>query len=134
MVVAKLPSVGEGTLCWAAGVFDLDGAGALQGPVRPVSIATPLGAQVSRGAGYGSVRALVDRRSFRVQVRFGDRPDLLEVPVIHGTHSYLVNFYVGLFPPGWAPVEVTAFDAEGRRLAGCAVDPSASALPLRPGG
>jgi hypothetical protein len=114
-------------------VFDLDGAGALPGPVRPASIATPLGGQVSQGAGYGSVRGLVDRRSFRVRVRFRDRPDLLEVPVIHGTHTYLVNFYVALFPPGWAPVEVTAFDAEGRRLAGCAVDPSAGALPRCPG-
>jgi hypothetical protein len=133
MVVAKLPSVGEGTICWAGGVFGLDGAGALPGPVRPASIATGLGAQVSRSAGYGWVRGLVDRRSFRVRVRFRDRPDLLDVPVIHGSHTYLVNFYVGLFPPGWVPVEVTAFDAEGRQLAGCAVDPSASALPRCPG-
>ena len=53
-----------------------------------------------------------------MRVRFRDQP-ILDVPVIQVANQYLVNFYVGLFPRGWTPIEVTAFDLEGRRLAGC---------------
>jgi hypothetical protein len=67
-----------------------------------------------------------------VQVRFRDRPTL-DLAAIHGSYVYEVNFYVGLFPPGWVPVEVTTIDAQGRRLAGCAIDPSVSTLPRCPG-
>ena len=72
-------------------------------------------------------------RAYRVRVRFTENRSIPEVPVIHSANQYLVNFYVGLFPPGWEPIEVTAFDAEGRQLAGCAVDPLVGALPRCPG-
>jgi hypothetical protein len=115
----KPPASGETTVCWAVGVHDLEtGAGKLSRPVKPV--------------GYGAIYGQVDKRAYRVRVRFRDRP-ILDVPVIHSANQYLVNFYVGLFPPGWTPIEVTAFDLEDRRLAGCAVDPSVGALPRCPG-
>jgi hypothetical protein len=72
-------------------------------------------------------------RTHRVRVRFRDQPTILDVPAIYGLYRWDVNFYVGLFPPGWLPVEVTSFDAEGRQLAGCAIELSASRLPRCPG-
>jgi hypothetical protein len=53
--------------------------------------------------------------------------------VIQSWGSYVVNLYIGLFPPGWVPVEVTAYDANGRQVAGCALDPSAATLGRCPG-
>ena len=97
-----------------------------------MSVTIPLTADLDHGDGYGAVYGQVDKPAFRVRVRFRDRP-ILDVPVIHSANQYLVNFYVGLYPPGWEPIEVTAFDMEDRRLAGCAVDPSVGALPRCPG-
>jgi hypothetical protein len=129
----KPPASGETTVCWAVGVYDLEtGAGKLSRPVKPVSIAIPLTADLDEGAGYGAIYGQVDKRAYRVRVRFRDQP-ILDVPVIHSANQYLVNFYVGLFPPGWEPIEVTAFDLEDRQLAGCAVEPSVGALPRCPG-
>jgi DNA-directed RNA polymerase specialized sigma24 family protein len=120
MIGGKPPALGETTVCWAVGVFDLeDGAGKLSRPVRPVSIAIPLTADLDEGAGYAAVYGQVDKRAFRVRVRFSEDRPILDVPVIQAANQYLVNFYVGLYPPGWEPVEVTAFDGEGRQLAGC---------------
>jgi hypothetical protein len=68
-----------------------------------------------------------------VRVRFRNRPSPVDVPVIHSFQLYQVNLYLGLFPPGWVPVEVTAFDPDERQLAGCAVEPSVGALPPCPG-
>jgi hypothetical protein len=120
MIGGKPPALGETTVCWAVGVFDLEnGAGKLSRPVTPVSIAIPLTADFDEGAGYAAVYGQVDKRAFRVRVRFSEDRPILDVPVIQAANQYLVNFYVGLYPPGWEPVEVTAFDGEGRQLAGC---------------
>jgi hypothetical protein len=126
MIGGKPPASGEKTVCWAVGVFDLeDGAGKLSRPVRPVSTAIPLTADFDEGPRYAALYGQVDKRAYRVRVRFADQPvfgprPILDVPVIQVANQYLVNFYVGLFPRDWMPVEVTAYDAEDRRLAGCA--------------
>ena len=119
MIVGKAPAVGDTTLCWAAGVFDLEGAGWAARPVKPASTATPLTVTVKGSAGYGAVYGQVDARAERVRVRFRDRPSLLEVPAVLTGRQFQVNLYVGVFPPGWTPVELTAYDAAGRRVAGC---------------
>jgi hypothetical protein len=121
MVVGKAPAVGDTTLCWAAGVFDLEGAGWAARPVKPAPTSTPLTVTVKRSAEYGAVYGQVDARALRVRVRFRDRPSLMEVPAIQTGRQFQVNLYVGVFQAGWEPVELTAFDAEGRRLAGCAL-------------
>jgi hypothetical protein len=126
----KPPASDETTICWAVGVFDPDGAGRLSRPVEPVPVTTPLTANVEGSAGYGIVYGQVDKRTVRVRVRFRDRPSPVDVPVIHTLRTYLVNLYVGLFPPGWVPVQVTAFDANDRQLAGCALQPPAGAATL----
>jgi hypothetical protein len=129
MIVAKPLGVGDTTVCWAAGVFDLKGAGWAARPVRPSSVAIPLTARVERSAGYGAVYGQVDPRAVRVRVRFRGRPSLLEVAVVQTRMQFGVNLYVGLFQPGWVPVELTAFDAEGRQLTGCAVGPRPGRCP-----
>lgn len=136
----KPPASGETTVCWAVGIYDLEtGAGKLSRPVRPVSVAIPgqvdLTADLDDGPGYGAVYGQVDKRAYRVRVRFteSNRP-ILDVAVIQAANQYLVNFYVGLFPRGWTPGEVTAFDAEGRQLAGCTFLPYRfDVLPPCPG-
>jgi hypothetical protein len=133
MIGGKPPASGETTICWAVGVYDLEtGAGRLSRPVKPVSVAIPLTADLDQGAGYEAVYGQVDKRAYRVRVRFPDQPTL-DVPVIQAANQYLVNFYVGLFPPAWTPIEVTAFDTEDRQLASCALNPPASAPPPCPG-
>ena len=54
-------------------------------------------------------------------MRFDGRPLLLEVPAVLTGRQFGVNLYVGVFPPGWRPVELTTFDAQGRQLTGCAL-------------
>ena len=130
----KPPASDETTVCWAVGAFALDGSGTLSRPVEPVPIATRLTANVEGSATYGMIYGQVDKRTVRVRVRFRDRPSPSDVPVVHTLQTYEVNLYVGLFPPGWVPVQVTAFDATDRQLAGCALQPSAgtAALPRCP--
>ena len=136
MIGGNPPASGETTVCWAVGVFDLEtGAGKLSRPVKPVSITIPLTADLDDGPRYGAVYGQVDKRAYRVRVKFteSNRP-ILDVPVIQVANQYLVNFYVGLFPRSWTPGEVTAFDAEGRRLAGCTFLPYRfDVLPPCPG-
>jgi hypothetical protein len=133
MVAAKRPGFRETTVCWAAAVFDLDGKAERLGAVRPAPVAAPLTATSGGTGDYGVVQGQTAKEAVLVRVRFRDQPVLLDLPVIQSWGPYSVNVYVGLFPPGWAPVEVTAYDAAGRRVAGCALDPSASTLPPCPG-
>lgn len=133
MVAAKRPGLGETTVCWAAAVFGLDGEAEGLAAVRPVSTALPLTATSGGSSNVGVVQGQTAKEAVLVRVRFRDRPALLDLPVIQSWAPYSVNLYVGLFPPGWAPVEVTAYDANGRQVAGCALDPSASTLPPCPG-
>ena len=133
MVAAKRPGLGETTVCWGAGVFDLDGRPERLEAVRPTSTAVPLTATSGGTGDYGVVQGQTAKEAVLVRVRFRDQPALLDLPVIQSWSTYVVNLYVGLFPPGWAPVEVTAYDANGRQLAGCALDPSASTMGPCPG-
>jgi hypothetical protein len=121
MIVGKAPADGDTKLCWAAGVFDRNGAGWAARPVKPAATATPLTVTVTGSTEYGAVYGQVDARAVRVRVRFDGRPSLLEVPAVQTGRQFQVNLYVGVFPPGWRPVEVTAFDAGGRQLTGCAL-------------
>jgi hypothetical protein len=120
MVMGKRPGVGERTVCLAAAVFGLDGKAERLDAVRPVSTATPLTATVGGSGDYGVVQGHAAKEAVLVRVRFRDLPTLLEVPVIQSWAGYDVNIYVGLFPPGLVPTEVTAYDAAGRQLATCA--------------
>jgi hypothetical protein len=97
------------------------------GPVRPASTAAPLTAASDASSHYGTVQGQTGKEAILVRVRFRDRPGLLDLAVVQSWAGYEVNFYVGLFPHDWTPVEVTAYDAAGRRLAACA-------LPRCPGG
>jgi hypothetical protein len=117
-----------------AAVFDLDGKPERLDAVRPAAIAAPLTATSGGTSQYGVVQGQTAKEAALVRVRFRDRPALLEVPVIQSWGSYAVNVYVGLFPPGWVPVEVSAYDAAGRRLAGCALDPPAGPVAQCQGG
>jgi hypothetical protein len=134
MVAAKRPGLGETTVCWAAAVFGDDGKAEVLGAVRPVSTALPLTATSGGSSNVGVVQGQTARDAVLMRVRFRDRPAPLDLPVIQSRPTYLVNLYVGIFPPGWTPVEVTAYDANGRQVAGCALDPSAAPLPNCPGG
>jgi hypothetical protein len=133
LVAAKRPGLGEATVCWAAAVFNDAGKAERLGAVRPVPIALPLTAISGGSSNVGVVQGQTAKDAVLVRVRFRDRPALLDLPVIQSRPTYLVNLYVGIFPPGWTPVEVTAYDANGRRVAGCAIDPSSSTLPPCPG-
>jgi hypothetical protein len=53
MIGGKLPASGETTVCWAVGVYDLNGAGKLSRPVKPVSITIPLTADLDEVPGTG---------------------------------------------------------------------------------
>lgn len=134
LVVGKRPGLGETTICLGAAVFDLDGKPERLDAVRPAAIAAPLTATSGGTSQYGVVQGQTAKEAALVRVRFRDRPALLEVPVIQSWGSYAVNVYVGLFPPGWVPVEVSAYDAAGRRLAGCALDPPAGPVAQCQGG
>jgi hypothetical protein len=133
LVAGKRPGLGETTICWAAAVFDLDGKAERLDAVRPASTAVPLTATNGGSSNVGVVQGQTAKEAALVRVRFRDQPALLELPVIQSWGSYVVNLYIGLFPPGWVPVEVTAFDANGRQVAGCALDPSAATLGRCPG-
>ena len=133
MVVAKKPAPGETTICWAAGVFGLDGSGERPGRVQPVSTSSALTATVGASGGHGTVHGHAGKEATRVRVRFRDQPAALDIPVIQSWAGYLANLYVGLHPPGWVPVEVTTFDATGRRLAGCTIGSRGGVLPRCPG-
>ena len=96
--------------------------------------AKPLSATSSGTGDYGVVQGQTAKEAALVRVRFRDQPTLLDLPVIQSWSTYVVNLYVGLFPPGWVPVEVSAYDAAGRRLAGCALDPPAGPVAQCQGG
>jgi hypothetical protein len=134
LVAAKRPGLGETTVCWAAAVFDDDGKPEWLGAVRPVPTALALTATSGGSSNVGVVQGQTAKDAVLVRIRFRDRPAPLDLPVIQSRPTYSVNLYVGIFPPGWTPVEVTAYEANGRQVAGCALDPSASPLPNCPGG
>jgi hypothetical protein len=119
MLVGKRPDLGDTTVCWAVATFDLDGRAERLGAVRPAAIATPLTVTSVRSSNHVIVQGQTGKEAVLVRVRFRDRPAVLDLPVLQSWGSFSVNLYVGLFPPDWEPVELTAHDAAGRRLTGC---------------
>jgi hypothetical protein len=138
MVAARPPAPGASGVCWTSGLFSGGGAGSLTGVSSATPAALPLTASGSHGGDFATIEGQVIKRAVRVRVGFRDGRPPLDLPVIQAGDRYPVNFYVGIFAgsgPGereWPPAEVAAFDAEGRRLAGCTVGPpydQASACP-----
>jgi hypothetical protein len=140
MAVAKPPSPGDTGICWNNGLFG-PGGGASYGGAREPAPVRRLTASGSIEGDLGTIEGQVLKRAVRVRVAFRDGRRPLDLPVIDAGARYPVNFYVGFFEqrhiglgfPRWAPTDLTAFDAAGRPVAGCTVEPRATGRPRCPG-
>ena len=130
MVVAAPPEPGQVDVCWTAEMFEFGGAGSMR-VAGATPIDKPLTADGTNSDRYGTVQGQVTKRAARVRVEFHDGRRPLDLPVIDAGPRYPVNFYAAFFPqdpgrPGrpraWEVAKLTAIDAAGRPVAGCAVE------------
>jgi hypothetical protein len=135
LILAKPPRPGETWLCWAEGLFEANGAGALGNEGGPDLPPTPLRASGSEnlrsgGHWWGQIIGAVPKEATRVRVLFRSGIAPLELTPIQSGDRFPRNFFVGFYrqprkqtQAEWFVTRVVAYDRAGRIVADCSVPP-----------